>query len=166
MCDPLGGSYYVESLTSEMEKRASALIQEIEGLGGAFKCWESGWFRKELEHSANEWQAKVNRGEKVIVGVNKYRLEKETHKVRLFKHDPKYEQKAVERVKRFKANRDRHKVRQALDILSRATEKFLAEWPDSCGTLMPEILRTVKANASLGEIQAVLRKKCGHKYTQ
>ena len=162
--DPLGGSYYVESLTGEIEKRASEQIDKIEELGGAFKCWASGWFRMELERSANEWQEKINSGEKVVVGVNKYRLEKDTQKVTVFKHDPKYEQDAVNRVKDFKAHRDHRKVEKALEHLSDATEKFLAEWPTSCGTLMPNIIEAVEANATLGEIQGVLKKKCGYGY--
>jgi methylmalonyl-CoA mutase N-terminal domain/subunit len=163
--DPLGGSYYVESLTAEIEKRASELIGQVEGLGGAFKCWHTGWFRKELERSANAWQAKINSGEKVMVGVNKYRLEEDAQKINVFKHDPKYEQESVERVKHFKANRDLLKVEQALESLSKTTEKFLADWPASCGTLMPKIINAVEASATLGEIQGVLEQKCGYGYT-
>jgi len=165
VADPLGGSYYVESLTAEIEKRAAELIGKVEALGGAFKCWSTGWFRKELERSANEWQAKINSGKKVMVGVNKYRLEKDTHKIKVFKHDPKYEQESVDRVKRFKANRNHRGVKQALEGLSNATEKFLVEWPASCGTLMPNIIKAVEAKATLGEIQAVLKQKCGYEYT-
>jgi methylmalonyl-CoA mutase N-terminal domain/subunit len=165
VADPLGGSYYVESLTSEIEKRAAELIEEIEELGGAFKCWETGWFRKELEQSANEWQEKLNSGEKVMVGVNKYRLEQDTQKVNVFKHDPKYEKDSVDRVRRFKANRDHRRVARALERLDHVTEKFLVEWPGSCGTLMPSIIEAVKANATQGEIQTVLKKRCGYGYT-
>lgn len=165
VADPLGGSYYVESLTAEIEKRAKGLISKVEALGGAFQCWSTGWFRKELERSANEWQAKINSGEKVVVGVNKYCLEKDTHKVSIFKHDPKYEQESVDRVKRFKANRDHRRVKQALEGLSTATEKFLDEWPQSCGALMPKIIQAVEAKATLGEIQGVLKQKCGYGYT-
>jgi methylmalonyl-CoA mutase N-terminal domain/subunit len=165
VADPLGGSYYVESLTGEIEKRASELIGKVEALGGAFKCWSTGWFRKELERSAHEWQAKLNSGENVVVGVNKYRLEKETQKVNVFKHDPNYEQDSVDRVKRFKANRDHRGVEQALECLGNATEKFLIEWPGSCGTLMPNIIKAVEAKATLGEIQGVLIQKCGYEYT-
>ncbi len=165
VADPLGGSYYVESLTSEIEKRAAGLIQKVEDLGGAFKCWDSGWFRKELEHSASEWQERFNKGENVVVGVNKYRLEKETQKISLFKHDATYERDAVERVKGFRANRDAHKVENALKSLNSATEKFLADWPGSCGTLMPHIIKAVEAKATLGEIQKALMKVCGYRYT-
>ena len=165
VADPLGGSYYVESLTAEIENKAEELISQVENLGGAFKCWQTGWFRKELEHSANEWQAKINSGEKVMVGVNKYRLEKDTQKVNIFKHDPKYEQEAVERVKQFKANRDPAGIEQALERLGNATDTFLEEWPASCGTLMPNIIKAVEARATLGEIQGVLKQKCGYGYT-
>jgi methylmalonyl-CoA mutase N-terminal domain/subunit len=163
--DPLGGSYYVESLTAEIENKAYELIDKIEELGGAFKCWASGWLRMELERSANEWQAKINSGQNVVVGVNKYRLDKDTQKVNVFKHDPSYEQNAVNRVKHFKANRDTRQVEMALEGLSNTTEKFLVEWPVSCGTLMPSIIKAVKANATHGEIQGVLKKKCGYGYT-
>jgi methylmalonyl-CoA mutase N-terminal domain/subunit len=119
----------------------------------------------ELERSANELQEKFNTGEKVVVGVNKYRLEKDTQKVNVFKHNPSYEQDAVDRVKHFKANRDTRQVEMALEGLSNATEKFLAEWPTSCGTLMPSIIKAVEATATCGEIQGVLNKKCGYGYT-
>lgn len=165
VADPLGGSYYVETLTTEIEKMALELIDKIDRLGGAFKCWDSGWFKKEVERSSNEWQDKLNSGDRVIVGVNKYRLEKDTQKVRLFKHDPKYEQDSVERVKRFKASRDLIKVEKALDCLDRTAEKFLAEWPASCGTLMPKIIEAVETNATHGEIQQVLMKRCGYRHT-
>jgi methylmalonyl-CoA mutase N-terminal domain/subunit len=165
VADTLGGSCYVESLTEEIEKRALDLIGRIEGLGGAFKCWETGWFRKELARSASEWQEKLNSGEKVLVGVNKYRLEKETQKVNVFKHDPKSEQDSVDRVKHFKADRDYRKVEEALRHLGDAVEKFLADWPASCGTLMPFIIKAVEANATHGEIQGVLRKELGYNYT-
>ncbi len=155
----------MESLTAEIEKRALELISQVERLGGAFECWKSGWFRRELEHSANAWQEKINSGEKVIVGVNKYRLEKDTQKFNVFKHDPKYEHEAVERVKHYKANRDLREVEQALEYLGNATEKFLVEWPASCGSLMPNIIKAVEAKATLGEIQGVLKQKCGYQYT-
>jgi methylmalonyl-CoA mutase N-terminal domain/subunit len=164
VADPMGGAYYVESLTAEIEKRASELIEKIEGMGGAFKCWETGWFRKELERSANAWQGRVNTGENVVVGVNKYRLEEDTQKVTLFKHDPKYEKESTERVRRFKANRDDIKAGKALEALGRMTEKFIEEWPSTCGTLMPHIIEAVEAKATLGEIQGVLKKRCGYRY--
>lgn len=165
VADPLGGSYYVESLTDELEKKALDLLDKIKELGGAIKCWESGWFRKQLLDSANDWQDKFNRGENIQVGVNKYRLDRETQKVNVFKHDPKFEKEAVERVKCFKANRNNQKVGQALEDLSDAAETFLAEWPSSCGTLMPKIFKAVEADATCGEIQKVLGKKCGYGYT-
>jgi methylmalonyl-CoA mutase N-terminal domain/subunit len=165
VADPLGGSYYVESLTDGLEKKALALLDKIEELGGAVKCWESGWFRKQLSDSANEWQEKFNRGENVQVGVNKYRLDKDTQQVNVFKHDPKFEKEAVDRVKCFKANRNNHKVQEALENLSDAVETFLAEWPSSCGTLMPNIFKAVEADATCGEIQKVLSKTCGYGYT-
>jgi methylmalonyl-CoA mutase N-terminal domain/subunit len=165
VADPLGGSYYVESLTGELEQKALALIDTIEERGGAAKCWESGWFRKELSRSASEWQEKINSGENVQVGVNKYRLREGTQKVNVFKHDPKFEEEAVKRVKKFKANRDNGKVEMALKDLGAATKQFLAQWPESCGTLMPNIIKAVEASATCGEIQKVLWDKCGYGYT-
>ena len=163
--DPLGGSYYVESLTNELEKKALKMIEEVEKRGGAVKCWESGWFRKELSGSANEWQEKFNRGDKVQVGVNKYRLDNETQKVNVFKHDPKFEIEAAGRVRCFKENRDHLKVKESLEGLGYETEGFLSGWPESCGTLMPNIIKAVEAKATCGEIQKVLQEKCGYGYT-
>ena len=156
---------FKKSFARDLKEKASELIEKIEGLGGAFKCWEAGWFRKELADSANAWQEAINNGKKVLVGVNKYCLENDSQQVNVFKHDPKAEQDAVRRVKRYKANRDQVKVHRALENLAECTERFLAEWPGSCGTLMPSVIEAAEAKATIGEIQKVLREKCGYGYT-
>ncbi len=163
--DPLGGSYYLEWLTNKMEEESWKLLEEVEKRGGAFKCWETGWLRRELERSANEWHASFRQGEKVMVGVNKYRLEEESCEIEVFEVDPGVEEEAIARVRRFREERDNQKVKEALAELTEVTERFIEEWPKSCGTLMPAILNAARANCTLGEMQGVLKEVCGHGYT-
>ncbi len=164
VADPLGGSYYVEWLTNKIEEEAWKLIGEIEELGGYLRAWESGWIRAQIEKSANEWHESFRRGDRIKVGVNKYCIE-EPQKIRVFEVDPRVEQEAIERVTKFKASRDSAKTQHALAHLKKTTESFVAEWPGSCGTLMPAIFDAVRANATLGEIQGVLKEVCGCGYT-
>ncbi len=162
--DPLGGSYYLEWLTNKIEEEAWKLLDKVEELGGYIQCWKTGWMRAEIIRSANEYQSAIDRSEKVIVGVNKYRLE-EPQRIQVFEVDPGVEQEAIERIKEFKAKRDNAKTQQALAHLRETTGRFLKDWPGSCGTLMPAILDAVRADATLGEVQRVLREVCGHVYT-
>ena len=163
--DPLGGSYYVEHLTNEIERKAWELLTKIEELGGCLECWKSGWFRKEEARTAQEHQVKVEDGEKVIVGVNKYALEEPTQGFSAtFKVDPNVEKEAVERVKKFRAERDSEKTKAALARLQQATEDFVTKWPDSCGSLMPALIDTARADATLGEMCQVLQRVCGYVY--
>ena len=75
--DPLGGSYYMEWLTAELEKKAMELIESIEEKGGFIESWESGYIRSIIERSARRWKEAVDSGEKVVIGVNKYKIEEE-----------------------------------------------------------------------------------------
>ncbi len=164
VADPLGGSYYVEWLTNKMEEEAWNLLDKVGQLGGYLDCWKTGWLRAELERSAYEHFESLRTGERVLVGVNKYRLEQEPQKVGFFEVDPNMEPEAIDRVRRFKAERDNAETQQALAQLKATTETWLREWPASCGTLMPAIMDAVKANATLGEAQGVLREVCGYGY--
>ncbi len=165
--DPLGGSYYVEWLTNRIEEEVVRYLHKMDDLGGYLKCWESGWIRKELEKSANECQQKIDSGDTVIVGQNKYRLpDEEQPSVPLFPlHDAQAEEEAIQKMRKFRGERDSNRAKDSLDRLQQAAIAIAEAWPDSCGILMPAILEAVRADATLGEIQKVLQEVFGYVYT-
>src|SRR5436853_5044094 len=102
--DPLGGSYYIESLTDELESRATELIARIDEIGGAVAAVEQNWVQDEIERAAFEWQQQVERGDRVIVGVNKYTVDAE-QAIELQSIDPAAEQRQLERTANLRAER-------------------------------------------------------------
>jgi methylmalonyl-CoA mutase N-terminal domain/subunit len=164
VADPLGGSYYIEWLTNKTEEEAYKLIQKVDEIG-YLKYWEEGWFRRELAKSANERQRKIEKGEKIIVGVNKYRLPREEEpELRMFKIDPKVDEEAIARVKKFRAERDSEKAARALAEMRVAAQRLNDGWPSSCGCLMPAMIDAFRADATLGEVNQVLREVFGYGY--
>jgi len=151
--DPLGGSYYVEWLTDEIEERVWRYLERIEALGGAVEAIEKGFIQREIARSAYEQQKALEEGELIVVGVNKFRLEGEELRVELLKVDPAVEERQKERLRALKAKRDALAVEEALDRLRRAAEGE--------ENLMPPILEAVKARATVGEIFGVLREVFG-----
>ncbi|MGB9724045.1 MAG: acyl-CoA mutase large subunit family protein [Chloroflexia bacterium] len=150
--DPLGGSYFVEALTDEIEARAEALIAEVERLGGAVPAIEQGFVQKAISESAYAYQKAVESGEKTVVGVNRFQME-ETLQIDLLRVDEAVQQEQIERLKRLRAERDNAAVQHALDELeaaARGTENLL--YP------MKEALRRY---ATLGEVCGVLRQVFG-----
>ncbi len=147
--DPLGGSYYIEHLTNEIEKRANELIGEVDKAGGYLKAWESGWFRQRLDRSAYRWREAVNQGKKPWIGVNKY-VGEEKISVPVFEHDPEIEKIAIDRVQKFRQRRDNTTTKAALNHLRRVVSH-------EDNDLMPSILDAVRADATLGEIMDVFR---------
>jgi methylmalonyl-CoA mutase len=146
--DPLGGSYYVEALTQSLANEAWALIQEVEGLGGMTKAVESGMPKLRIEEAAARRQARVDRGEEAIVGVNKYRLENEsTIDTRSIDNVEVLRQQVV-RLERIKATRDPAKVQAALTAL---TEGAKAD-----GNLLALSIEASRARATVGEISDAL----------
>ncbi len=163
--DPLGGSYYVEWLTNKIEEEAYQLMEKMDELGGYVKCWEQGWIKGLLEKSAYERQLKIDNGERVVVGLNRYRLQ-EQPKVEVFKVDPKVEEEAIARVRKFRAERDNDKAAQALAELRTAAQSIMDDWPNSCGNLMPAMINAFRADSTLGETQGVLKEVLGYGYTE
>jgi methylmalonyl-CoA mutase N-terminal domain/subunit len=159
--DPLAGSYYVEWLTSKIEEEAYKLIAQVDRIG-YIKAWESGWFRGELTQRAFEWRKQVENGEETIVGVNKY-VTGEELKIPVFKIEPSTEETAIERVKKFRDERDNTKVKEALNSLRQTAKKVNEEWPEG-GDLMPSVIEAARANATLGEMTDVLREVFGWGY--
>src|SRR4051812_18159333 len=111
--DPLGGSFYIESLTDELEARATELIGRIDEIGGAVAAVEQGWVQDEIERAAFEWQQQVERGDRVIVGVNKYAADTE-QEIELQSIDPAAEQRQLERTSKLRAERNADEAAAAL----------------------------------------------------
>lgn len=151
--DPMAGSYYVESLTNEMEEKAMEYIQKIDDMGGAIAAIEKGFLQKEIADSAYRYQREVDEKKRIIVGCNEYTIEEEECPIKLLRVDPKVEKEQVARLQKLKRERDNRKVKEFLEKLHYATEKD--------ENLMPIIIEAVKAYATLGEITEVLRKVYG-----
>ncbi|NQT48903.1 MAG: methylmalonyl-CoA mutase [Chloroflexi bacterium] len=142
--DPLGGSYYVESLTNELEERAWEYVKRIEDLGGWVKAIDSGWVHKEYKAAIIDYERKLRSDELTVVGVNKFRLEKEPYQVPIFKSDPKSPDILIERIKRHRERRDNAKVAEAL--------KKLEEVVRSEENTFPAIMEAAAVGATPGEL--------------
>ncbi len=146
--DPLAGSYFVEALTNKMEEEAWKYINKIDELGGILKAIELGFPQQEIAEAAYRYQQQVDKGEKIVVGVNKYVQEKE-EPIEILRIDPEVERKQIERLKKIKETRDNAKVAQLLGELKEAAERN--------DNLMPYIINCVRAYCTLQEICDVFR---------
>jgi methylmalonyl-CoA mutase N-terminal domain/subunit len=153
--DPLAGSYYVEHLTSELERLAWAELDKIEKeIGGAVKAIEGGYYQRAIQEESYKFEQEVESGERVVVGVNKYRHEDE-EPTPFFKADnPTLEKTQVSKLAAMRAGRDAAAVESSLTALRGAAA-------DSDADLMPPILAAVRAYATLGEISGVMREVFG-----
>ncbi|MBK8159768.1 MAG: methylmalonyl-CoA mutase [Rhodospirillaceae bacterium] len=147
--DPMAGSYYVESLTASLVAHAEKLIAEVEALGGMTKAVESGMPKLRIEEAAAKRQARVDRGEDVIVGVNKYQSNETTHVDVLDIDNSKVRLSQIERLNKMKAARDPAKVKAALDALTQAAR-------NSSGNLLALAVDAMRARASVGEVSSAL----------
>ncbi|MEO0254853.1 MAG: methylmalonyl-CoA mutase family protein [candidate division WOR-3 bacterium] len=147
--DPLGGSYYVEKLTREIEKETFKLLNEIEEKGGAAECIEKGLFQKWIEENAYKEQKEIEEGIKKIVAVNIFKKEKE-EKVKIFRIKNKGEKEEIKRIREFKKKRDKSKVEEALFALREGALRG--------ENLMNYIINCVKSKCTLGEISYELEK--------
>jgi len=146
--DPLGGSYFIEALTSEMERRAEQYFDKIESLGGVVPAIEKGFFQREIADAAYRYQRQIETEERCIVGVNRY-ASGEGLEIPLLKIDASVQERQIARLRRVRAERDGARVRRALVGLEEAA--------GGSENLMPAILEAVRAYAGLGEIMDVLR---------
>ena len=146
--DPLGGSYYLETLTREIYERAEEYIKKIDEMGGAVEAVEQGFIQREIQDSAYKYQREIEKEERVVVGVNRFQTEEEKP-TNLLRVDPEVRVGQIEQLRRLKSERDDEKVKQSLSAL-----KAGAEGKDN---LMPLILDAVRAYGTLGEICDVLR---------
>ena len=150
--DPLGGSFYVEELTARLESQAEALFLEIKALGGTLQAVESGWMQRQVEESAYTAQLRVESGESVVVGVNRFIDDPETAAPEppLQQPDPESESRQVERLISYRAKRDKAPWLASLQHLEDAAR--------SSTNLVPPIIEAVEAAATVGEIANTLRK--------
>jgi methylmalonyl-CoA mutase N-terminal domain/subunit len=151
--DPLGGSYFIESLTSELEEQASELIGRIDDLGGAVMAIEQGFVQAEIEDAAFRYAQQVESGERVIVGVNRFAVEGEAADVELHQLDPAIEQRQVERTRRVRAERD---AAAADAALRRVRDCARGE-----GNLLFPMRDALAARCTIGEICDALRPEFG-----
>ena len=150
--DPLAGSYYVESLTNEIEKRANDYLEKIEAMGGMLKAIERGYVQQEIQNAAYEYQQAVDREQAIVVGVNRF-VAIEAKAVPIQRIDPALEPKQVERVRALRAKRNPETWKAALSAVEDTAR--------SGENLMPRILAAVEANATVGEISDAMRKVYG-----
>jgi methylmalonyl-CoA mutase, N-terminal domain len=151
--DPLAGSYFVETLTDQLEQAAQAYLDEIDGMGGALAAIEAGYQQRQIQEAAYRVQREIEVGEKVVVGVNRYRDADDSAAAELQRIDPAGERAQVERVRQVRIQRDASAWRAAMARLAEAAE--------SGENLLPPIIEAVKARATLGEISDQLRVSWG-----
>jgi methylmalonyl-CoA mutase N-terminal domain/subunit len=158
--DPLAGSYYVEHLTNALEEQATALLARVDALGGAARAIEAGFLQEEIARSAYEHQLRVERGETVIVGVNRFVEDAEVPVMPA----PDYSALApaqVARVAELRARRDDAAVRGTLERLRDAAATYAVDAAGARAELMPCIVDAVRARATVGEISDALRERWG-----
>jgi methylmalonyl-CoA mutase N-terminal domain/subunit len=150
--DPMGGSYFVESLTDEIEKRAWEYIERIEGLGGVISCIESGWIQNEIQNASYQFQKDLDAKREIVVGVNEFTQEEKT-KTDVLKISEAVSKEQVQRLKTFKSKRDAKKVAAALERVRNAAK--------GTDNMMPVFIDAVESHVTLGEIAEELRKVFG-----
>jgi methylmalonyl-CoA mutase N-terminal domain/subunit len=146
--DPLAGSFYVESLTEQIEAGARAYLDKIDAMGGTLKAIERGYIQQEIQNAAYEYQQAVDRLEAVVVGVNAFGIDEEKE-IPLQRIDELLERKQVERLKALRTKRDQAKCNAAL--------RHVEDTARGTGNLMPAIIEAVEANATVGEISDAMR---------
>ena len=146
--DPFAGSYYVESLTYEIEQQVKAYLDRINALGGMLRAIELGWVQQEIQNAAYEYQRAVDAGEATVVGVNRFTRDEEPG-IPIQRIDEALERKQVERLRALRARRDTLRWQTAMD--------YVRECARSGENLMPAILEAVESYATVGEIAAAMR---------
>jgi len=150
--DPLAGSYYVESLTKEIFNRAKAYIEKIDEMGGSPEAIEKGYIQKEIQDSAFKFQREIEEEKRIVVGLNRFQTEEEKI-TDLLRVNPAVQVAQIEKLQKVRSERDGDKVEKSLAAIKKA-----AQGNDN---LMPFILDSVKAYATLGEICGVLKEVYG-----
>ncbi|MGR9049442.1 acyl-CoA mutase large subunit family protein [Halobacillus faecis] len=150
--DPLAGSYFVESLTDQIEKEANAYLERIKEFGGAVQAVEEGYMQREIHKAAYDAQKRIESNEDIVVGMNEYKLEEEIH-ADLLRVDEALEQAQIKKTQEVRSSRDQGSVDQCLQALREAAK--------GSENVMPHIVAAVKVYATVGEIANVLREEFG-----
>jgi methylmalonyl-CoA mutase N-terminal domain/subunit len=150
--DPLAGSYYIESLTQEIEQKATAYLEKIDSLGGTLRAIEVSYIQQEIQNAAYDFQQAVDRLERVVVGVNRFQSEEE-RPVPIQRIDDELELRQVERLKALRSRRDA--------AVSQAAVRGVEDAARSGENLMPRIIQAVEAYATVGEIADAMRSVFG-----
>jgi methylmalonyl-CoA mutase N-terminal domain/subunit len=151
--DPLGGSYFVEKLTTDMENEVLKYFEQVEALGGVIPAIETGFFQKEIADASARFQFEVDTRDRIVVGVNEY-LSEEKPDIPILKFDPEGERRHLARLKAHKANRDASAHAAAMAALEAASR-------DPKANTMPHIITAVNAGATVGEVCNMWRKVYG-----
>jgi len=150
--DPLAGSYAIEHLTDETEAQAQEYLKKIDAMGGMLRAIETGYVQREIQESAYRYQKAIETQEQVVVGVNRFQIDEEAP-VNVLRIDPALEQAQVERVRALRARRDAQRTADVLNQLEQAAQ--------TDENLLPHILASVEAYATVGEISNTLRRVWG-----
>lgn len=152
--DPIGGSYYVESLTAEIERQIDEYMEKIDAMGGVVAAIEQGYFQREIADSAYDFAKRKGVGDRPVIGVNKYVDETDDQKVEVHQLDPESEQRQIRRLKETREKRDQDRAKLALEALVEGAK-------DPEVNLMPLTIEAVRAHLSMGEITGALREVFG-----
>jgi methylmalonyl-CoA mutase N-terminal domain/subunit len=152
--DPLGGSYFVESLTSEYERRIFDILDHVDQNGGTIRLIEQGWFQKQIADFAYETALRKQTGDKPVIGVNRFVDDEEAHEIETHPYDPKTAERQIARTRRVRAERDASTYRSVMD-------KLVAAAKDERQNIMPVTIEAVEAGATMGEIVEALKKLWG-----
>jgi methylmalonyl-CoA mutase N-terminal domain/subunit len=148
--DPLGGSYYVESLTDEIEREVWKILDEVEELGGTLQCIDDGYFQRGISDSAYDFALRKASGERPVIGVNMFVQQEEDVEIEIHPHDPETERRQIERLNKVRSSRDEKSVQIMLKQLKEQAG-------DESVNLMPITIELVKAGASMGDIVETLK---------
>jgi 2-hydroxyisobutanoyl-CoA mutase large subunit len=148
--DPLGGSYYVETLTNEYERQIFAILDEIDQRGGTIKLIQEGWFQKEIADFAYDTAIRKQNGDKPVIGVNRYVTEGQKEEVEVHPYDPTTAERQISRLRHVRATRDEARVQALLDDL-------VAIAKDETRNIMPVTIELVRQGASMGDIVEKLK---------
>jgi methylmalonyl-CoA mutase N-terminal domain/subunit len=152
----------MEWLTDEMEKKAYEIIERIEKMGGFIRAYESGWLRDEIANEAAAWRHRVENGEEIVVGLNRYQDVSKELKVPVFSVDEGIEQRAIARIQAYRKDRDQSKCQETLDRLRLVARKI--EQGEGDEYLMDALIEAYRARATLGETMAILKDVFGYGY--
>lgn len=151
--DPLGGSWFLESLTDQLENDAEKYFEDIEKNGGVIQAIEDGYFQREIARSAEDYQKLIDEKQLYIVGVNKFNKEDENIDIPILEIGPEVEKERINSINKLKANRDQTLVQQSLNAIQECCKNKK--------NIMPAIINAAKSNVTLGEIVTVMKVEFG-----